>query len=86
MKREYFYNENGVMKPYHYCTNCGKRHTDDQFRKLEIINIGTQRTPMKYCNTDACLGKVTLPTYKNGNRKLKRGEIDEPTAESMQGL
>jgi hypothetical protein len=50
MKREYFYkNSKGEIVPYHYCSECGKRYTNEDFNDGLIINIGSNTTPIKYC-------------------------------------
>lgn len=50
MTREYFYkNSKGQVVPYHYCSECGKRYTNEEFNNNLIVNVGTSITPIKYC-------------------------------------
>jgi hypothetical protein len=54
--REYFYKDpKGEIQPYHYCSECWKQYTNDEFNAGLIVNVGSTATPIKYC-AKPCLG------------------------------
>lgn len=72
MKREYFYTEARVVRPYHYCSECGKQFNDDEFLAGQIVNVGSGITPIKYC-AKPCLSLK----FPNGLSKTGPFEIEE---------
>jgi hypothetical protein len=64
MKREYFYTERGKIKPYHYCSDCGKQYRDDEMESGLIVNMGSNITPIKYCAKPCLLIKFPSPVLK----------------------
>lgn len=48
-KREYFYTKNGKVLPYHYCSECDKRFTDEEFKQGLLIEVGLVASPLKFC-------------------------------------
>ena len=80
MKREYFYKENEVVKPYHYCSECGKQYKDDQLDK-EIINIGSRTTPIKYCRTPCLELKQPKPVLKKAPELESLKDVKESLKE-----
>jgi len=67
--RSYFYTgTDKKLHRYHYCAGCGKQFTEDQFKNKDILNYGSDRNPMEYCNNGICNKRVfpksKLPNYK----------------------
>ena len=73
--REYFYKDHGKMKPYHYCSECGKQYKDDEFKDGLIINVGSSTTPIKYC-VKPCL-QLKFPSPLPKIPKSKSGRVSE---------
>ena len=81
MKREYFYTDSqGKIRPYHYCSECGKLYNDDEFKAGLIISMGLENAPTKYCATP-CFGikfpappkQIFVPIVDENNpRKILR--------------
>lgn len=84
MKREYFYKEHGQLKPYHYCSECGKRFTDDEFKKGLILNVASKSTPIKYCATPCYQIKFQPATPKISKTNSKT--IKDPEQELIPEL
>lgn len=51
MKREYFYKKDGKVLPYHYCTECDKKFTDEEFEQGLVIKVGLSASPVKLCKS-----------------------------------
>jgi len=76
MKREYFYKDaKGVVRPYHYCSECSKQYNDDEFQAGLIVNVGSSTTPIKYCAKPCLLVKFPPPPFDP--KKKKKEDPDE---------
>lgn len=80
MKREYFYkNAKGESRPYHYCSECGKRFNDEEFHAGQIVNVGSGITPIKYC-VKPCLS-LKFPNGFSQTEPLVEEKIDLKSSE-----
>jgi len=70
--RKYFYkNSSGEVVPYHYCSECGKQFTNEEFNVGLIVNVGSKTTPIKYC-AKPCL------SLKFSEVTSKRQHVENP--------
>lgn len=84
MKREYFYkDQNKVVRPYHYCSECGKQFNDEEFKAGLIVNVGSTTTPIKYCAKICLQIKFPPPSEDSKKKGTTLTELPEDPEEEL---